>query len=157
MSQPLAIDLKGGFVTLIDEGDASRLEGLFWYRTANGYVGAMTVTGGKRTAVLLHRHLTDAPPKTHVDHINGNPLDNRRDNLRIVTPNINQVNRKRLNRNNSSGVRGVVWIKSREVWLAQIMVNRRNRFLGYFTHQENAITARRAAEVEAWGEQCPVP
>lgn len=158
MSRPLAIDLPNGGTTVIDETDVAALAGLSWHRTAAGYAAAMASKGGRRTLVLLHRHLLDPPPGTHVDHINGDKLDNRRSNLRVVSPSINQVNRKRLNRNNSSGVRGVSWIGGRrKKWVAQITVDGRHRFLGHFDSLADAVNARRAAELSSWGELCPVP
>lgn len=118
--------------------------------TAQGYVGI-------NRADLLHRVITKAPPGTHVDHINGDKLDNRRANLRVVTAQINQVNRKRPNSNNTSGVRGVsMTLQSRiNPWRAQITVNRKNVHLGLFPTRDAAIEARRAAEIAYYGEACP--
>lgn len=119
--------------------------------TAQGYVGI-------NRADLLHRVITNATPGTHVDHINGDKLDNRRENLRVVTPQINQVNRKRRNRNNTSGHRGVCYAPAASPtkhWRAQITVNGRNIHLGMFATKEEAVVARRAAELEHYGELCP--
>ena len=67
--------------TMIDAGDAARVRPFRWTRTAEGYV--RTRVGTKR--VSLHRFLLDAPENLQVDHINGDRLDNRRCNLRLVT------------------------------------------------------------------------
>ena len=116
----------------------------------------MTVRDGKRTMILLHRLLMGEPKGHHVDHINGNKLDNRRVNLRVATYTQNQANRHRLNRNNSSGHRGIVWMAAWGKWRAQIMANRKAYHLGLFVDLESAIQARREAELRLWGETCPV-
>jgi hypothetical protein len=155
--KPQSLSLPKGYVSVVDGCDLSLLKGRTWYRLQTGYVGAVEYTGGHRKMVLLHRLIMDAPPDTHVDHINGDKLDNRRANLRVTTPSINQVNRHALNRNNRSGLRGVCWCAKRSRWRAQITVDNRNHFLGYFHAKEEAFKRRRAAEIELWGELCPVP
>lgn len=81
-------------------------------------------------------------------------MDNRRINLRVVTPQINQVNRKRLNKNNRSGARGVYLARDGK-WCAQIMVYRKTLYLGRYVDIEQAIAARKAAELLYFGEACP--
>lgn len=75
-----------------------------------------------------------------VDHINGNPLDNRRCNLRAVTPTQNAQNR-RLQRNNTSGYRGVSFDKSRGVWQAMACHNGRQVSCGRHPTKELAAEA----------------
>lgn len=150
-----ALDLTHGFQALIDEADAPRVAGYNWYVTRQGYAGATYKENDIRKMVLIHRLLTAAPAGTHVDHINGDKLDNRSANLRVVSFSINQVNRKRLNKNNTSGMRGVRWCQRKNKWLAQITVNRANKFIGYFTDADAAVAARKAAEARFWGELSP--
>lgn len=82
-----------------------------------------------------------------VDHINGNPADNRIANLRNVESRENQRNMKRPH-NNTSGCTGVVWHRDRGKWAAQITVNQRNVHLGRFDDFYDAVAARKAAEVK---------
>lgn len=86
-----------------------------------------------------------------VDHWNGDTLDNRRANLRATDPSHNGGN-QRVRRSNSSGYKGVAWVKRNRKWLAQILVNGRSRHLGYHDDIEAAARAYDQAAIEAWGE-----
>ena len=103
-----------------------------------------------RAHVLAHRVAwaihTGEWPSGHVDHINGDRLDNRIVNLRIVTRQENQRN-TRLPRSNTSGIIGVYWCKHKRKWRAAIGCDGRTVCLGRFNSKEEAIAARREAEV----------
>ncbi len=90
-------------------------------------------------------------PEGEIDHIDGNPANNRWSNLREATRTENNRNRSTQS-NNTSGVTGVVWLARRGKWRASIVVNRRKIHLGYFTEFEEAVAARCAAEVKYFGE-----
>ena len=94
----------------------------------------------------MHRVINKTPKLLLTDHINRNGLDNRKSNLRSVNYKQNAFNTG-LPKNNTSGVRGVVWDKNNCKWQAQIMVDQRNKFLGRFKKLEDAIQARKRAEV----------
>lgn len=80
-----------------------------------------------------------------IDHINGNPSDNRLCNLRAATNHMNQKN-KGLHKNNKSGVCGVHWDKRHAKWMVQIGVNGKRVTVGYYKNLSDAATARYAAE-----------
>lgn len=84
-------------------------------------------------------------PVNEIDHIDGNPGNNRLDNLRDVPAATNRRNSKML-RNNTSGHTGVTWSKMYKKWVAHIKLNGRYHGLGYFTEIEAAIAARKKAE-----------
>jgi hypothetical protein len=86
-------------------------------------------------------------PQDQIDHINGNPSDNRILNLRSVTHRENHKNRG-LSTRNTSGRLGVRWEASRSKWQARIGVEGREKFLGSFDSFEEASAARKAAEVK---------
>lgn len=118
----------------------------------------------KTGPVQVHRFLVgdEIPPDGvfHVDHINGDRLDNRRSNLRVVSPQVNQINRKHLNRNNTSGHRGVSRHPRKgaaKTWRASITVNGKHLHLGVFATLEEAVAVRRAAERVHFPEECPIP
>ena len=93
----------------------------------------------------------EIPQDMQVDHINGNPLDNRVENLRIATPPQNSWNCK-TNKRNKSGIRGVCWDASRNKWMAHIMFNGKSRTLGRFDSLDEARFVRQYEEVRLFGE-----
>lgn len=100
----------------------------------------------------MHRSIMDAPSGMDVDHINGNTLDNRRSNLRVVTHKQNLRHRAHgANRNNAVGVRGVTWDKMRAKFVAGINVDGKRLNLGRFGSLDAAIAARSAASMKFYG------
>lgn len=86
-------------------------------------------------------------PDNQIDHINGNGMDNRLENLRDVTHRQNQINSK-TRRDNISGVKGVFWCKTYKKFRALIQINGKQKHLGLFSTLEAAAAARAAAELE---------
>ena len=72
-----------------------------------------------------------------IDHIDGNPSNNRIENLRQANRSENGMNQK-LNSRNTSGVKGVTWKKDKQKWHARVKVNKKNKHLGYFDDLELA-------------------
>lgn len=85
-------------------------------------------------------------PPSQLDHINHDRADNRMINLRAVTNQENQMNRKFTG--NSSGFRGVYWDKARKKWAPKIKYNQVIINLGRFDTLEEAISARLSAEAD---------
>lgn len=110
---------------------------------ANGYV-RIWISGENYLAHRLVFLLLDGEWPLNVDHINGITNDNRYGNLRNTSSSINQRNRK-LNKNNTSGVPGVV--RRRNKWRAQITLNGVITRLGTYEVLNDAINARKQAEV----------
>lgn len=90
----------------------------------------------------------------YYDHINRNPLDNRKANLRQATSLENMKNQSK-HKNNTSGVSGVCWHKRIEKWCARIGVDNKMINLGCFDNKDDAIKARLEAEVIYYGELSP--
>jgi hypothetical protein len=82
--KPRLLDLPHGHVCVIDEADWELVRALTLYRGTNGYVYYSTWSSGKSIPRTLHSLLMGQHPGKHVDHVNGDKLDNRRSNLRIV-------------------------------------------------------------------------
>lgn len=106
------------------------------------YVGGQLGARPARKFVLMHRLLLAAPPRIVVDHWNHDTLDNRRQNLRLVTGSQNQQNRRGCNRNNvSSGILGVTFHKPTGRWQAKFEFQGRRYFAGRFDTADEAAAA----------------
>lgn len=89
-----------------------------------------------------------------VDHIDRNPLNNRKSNLRICTRAENNRNTN-LKSSNKSGVIGVQWFARTNKWKACIGFNKKHIHLGYFINKDDAIMARLKAEKQYFGAYAP--
>jgi hypothetical protein len=99
----------------------------------------------------LHRYITNCPLDKVVDHINGNTLDNRQENLRICTRAENCRNIKRSGKY-TNPYKGVYYNKQNKRWRAQIKVNSEKIYLGIFISPEEARDAYIAAAKKYHGE-----
>ena len=115
--------------------------------SCNGYIAIMIDCRLYYAARLAFLYMEGEMPLLHVDHIDGNPSNNSWVNLRLVTHSENQRNQK-LPRHNTSGHMGVGWDKQCGKWVAQIMVNNKTKKLGRFARIEDAIAARKAANIK---------
>lgn len=89
----------------------------------------------------------DDPGEKHIDHVNGDPLDNCWSNLRIVN-NIENSRNRAMPCTNKSGRSGVSWRESASKWRAQIDIAGKRKHLGHFDRKQDAINARKKAEKE---------
>lgn len=86
-----------------------------------------------------------------IDHINGNPSDNRFANLRAASRKQNSFNRKRAS-HNKCGFKGVKWHAPRSKWVAWITADSKKHYLGYFATPEAAHAAYCKAAIALHGE-----
>lgn len=86
-------------------------------------------------------------PEGQIDHINHDRLDNRIENLRVVTLQENRKN-QRLSKANKSGFIGVSWATRDRRWRAAIQVKGKMMGLGDYKTFKEAVAARKAAEVK---------
>lgn len=86
-------------------------------------------------------------PNMDIDHIDGDGTNNAINNLRLVKKTTNQRNRK-LSKNNTSGTMGVRWSKRAKKWVACIYLHGKPRHLGSFSEYDDAVRARKKAEVD---------
>jgi hypothetical protein len=134
-----------GLDITVDNGDYSLLKDSKWRVNSHGYVFRNETINHKNTFISLHRFLMNFPNGT-VDHINGDKLDNQRENLRICKFSDNNKNQPRY-KNNKSGYKGVTWHSRHNYWEAHIGVNGKQLFLGKFNDKkEAALTYNYAAQ-----------
>lgn len=107
----------------------------------------------KKTDIkYLHRLILKAKKGQYVDHINGNTLDNRRENLRICLNKENLRNRPRQ-KNNVSGFKGVHMAKNKtNPYSAKITVDGKSTHLGYFKTALEAAVAYNTAAIKCFGK-----
>ena len=117
---------------------------------ANGYV--MTGTSPKKGISRIIMGVSD--PKVQVDHINHDKFDNRKQNLRVVSPQQNAYN-KNVYKNNESGYTGVHLYKPTGKYMAYIKADGKRKHLGYYKPVEEAYTAYVRASKELHGEYAP--
>lgn len=86
-----------------------------------------------------------------VDHIDGNPSNNRIENLRASTHKQNSTNMKKPSRN-TSGVKGVSFHKTTGKWMPTIRADGKMKYLGIYRTIEEALVVRKQAEKEHYGE-----
>lgn len=153
------IPLSRGKVAIIDDGDFERVSQFKWTLTCHkernppdyyARRGIWQPKTRKSITVLMHRFILNAPPDKHVDHINGDGLDNRRSNLRLVTPAQNQQNLR--TRQSKTGFRGVQYDPRKRRHYARIKANNQKIWLGFFDSAEDAARAYDAAAIKHHGE-----
>jgi hypothetical protein len=105
----------------------------------------------RQTNLFIHQLIMNTPKGMETDHINGKPLDNRKENLRICTRAENGRNRG-YPKNNTSGFKGVYWHKGGKKWCAQIAHNKKRIYIGCFKDKEEAARAYDAKAKELFGE-----
>jgi hypothetical protein len=146
------IPLTQGLVATVDDEDFDELNQSKWFAVKDQRtyyaVRRAPANSGPRGLIRMHRVIADTPPCMHTDHIDGDGLNNTRLNLRVVSNQQNQHNQNHKQQNATSQSRGVCWDKRRNKWQANIAVDSKNKFLGYFDSEHAAARAYDAAGFE---------
>lgn len=86
-------------------------------------------------------------PSEFIDHIDGDKMNNRIENLREVDQVVNGHNHK-FHKNNKSGFSNVSWDKKKEMWRVQMCIYYKRIFVGYYRTMEEAIHAAKLAKIK---------
>jgi len=112
---------------------------------------AVTFRSGYKQRKYLHNFIMWSPDGFDIDHINKNPLDNRKCNLRIVSRGQNNANGTRINKHGHRGIHFASGDRNKP-WCAEIKHNKTKKHLGYFLTKDEAIEARKIAEKSLYPE-----
>lgn len=143
------IKLSQGKFAIIDNEDFERINQYKWYLSHYGY--AVRTAKKTRQTIWMHREINNTPEGMRTDHINRNPLDNRKSNLRTCKQGQNVLNRIK-SKNYGNPYKGVSKHTQNSKWRARIMINQKEISLGcYDTPEEAALSYNKAAK-EHFGE-----
>jgi len=140
---------------LVDDEDYERLNEHKWYASSHRSGNFYVQRGVSGTTSAMHREIMKANKGEQIDHINGNTLDNRKENLRLCSNQQNGMNRSKQ-RNNASGYKGVCYRKKHKdminelskPWVAQIC----RKTIGVYKTKEEAARAYDQKAIELFGE-----
>lgn len=147
------IKLTLGKYTLVDDNIFNFLNKWKWVannkRKDHYFNVVRTCYIGKKKTIYMHRLILKAKKGQIIDHINGNALDNRRKNLRFVTPSQNRINSPRKNK---FGFKGIATHPEHSKYLVRIQINGKRHYLGTYKTPKQAAKAYDKAAKRLHGE-----
>ena len=138
MQKSRRLRLASGYYALVDACDYEGVRKYKWHRVRGRHTyyakrNGKMITGVRGKKVFLHRQIMKLKPfdRLEVDHRNRNGMDCRKNNMVVTTRSKNLLNSKVSSRSKTK-VKGVSWNKNAGKYVAQMSINGRQTYLGYF-------------------------
>ena len=153
----MKIKLTQGQYAIVDDDiyqTLSQYKWCVWYcPSTKGYYAERSkyIGNGKQKILYMHRVILNAQKGQMIDHINGDTLDNRKENLRFATYSQNLANSK-IRKDNTSGYKGVRWHKRDKIWMAYIRYQNKHIHLGSYKDKKETALAYNEAAKKYFGE-----
>jgi hypothetical protein len=151
------IHITRGTVAFVSDEDYDYINSFNWSCRPNDNGTAYAIRKGRRRTdekrtVEMHREIIKVPKGMQIDHINGDGLDNRRENLRIACVQTNAFNRGKPSMACTSQYKGVLRRQGKIVWEARLKYNDKAIYLGNYADEEDAASAYNYAAILMFGE-----
>lgn len=148
---PLGGKKGAGMFALVDDDMYELLNKYAWSFAPGRYAASGAKARRELGHSFMHRVVNKTPDDMFTDHIDRNPLNNQRSNLRSVTSMQNSMNSS-IRKGKASKYKGVCWNAIASLWACIIHVNKQPVYLGYYRTQRDAAIAYNKAAVEHFGE-----
>jgi AP2 domain len=146
---PLSGDKGSGYVALVNDEDFDRVSPLAWWLSDRNPTKLQVRGAQGRTRILLSHFIL--PGHKFIRHLDGDGLNNTRENLHPLTDPENGISQS-LSKANTSGLKGVWWAARDKKWMAMVSCRPKHIHLGSFPDRETAGYAYDRKAVEIYGE-----
>lgn len=151
------IQLTQGQVALIDDEDFDKVSQYKWFARYDKSTGMFVTIGngptteGKRRTIYMHEVILGTPNGYTADHVDRNPLNNRRSNLRLANPNQQSLNKSTYN-NSEIPYKGVSYKTANSKYVAQMQVLGSKKHIGLFDSPTDAALTYDQAVLKYWSQ-----
>lgn len=145
---------RKGYEFYFDKEDYNLIKDYCWHKHTDGYLRTCyeITLENKHKYIMMHQLIGRYyGMNDEVDHINGKPNDNRKENFRNVFHINNSKNTKKY-MNNTSGHKGICWNKNLNKYQAYINSDNNRIHLGFYEKYDEAVNVREKAEEKYFGQ-----
>lgn len=141
-------------ICTVSDQDLDLVEGYRWRVDQHRYALATVYDENRKRLpnLRMHRLIVGAPSGYVVDHIDGNTLNNQRDNLRICSQSDNLGNSRKKDKKASSQYKGLYWDKKHKKWRVRVTYKKKTIHVGLFKDELEAARAYNTKAIEVFKE-----